>query len=85
MEVIRGYVGVGNRWMVDLDMEKCFDQFIHDVLMVLVAKRVVDKRLRNMQILIVSGIANRTPESTAITGTIKPSFRPRSDNGAFSG
>ena len=39
------YLAEGFRWMVDLDLEKFFDQVNHDILMGLVAKRVADKRL----------------------------------------
>jgi RNA-directed DNA polymerase len=39
------YIAEGFRWVVDLDLEKFFDQVNHDILMGLVAKRVSDKRL----------------------------------------
>jgi RNA-directed DNA polymerase len=39
------YVAEGNRWVVDLDLEKFFDRVNHDKLMGRVAKRVADKRL----------------------------------------
>ena len=39
------YLAEGFRWVVDLDLEKFFDQVNHDILMGLVAKRAADKRL----------------------------------------
>lgn len=41
----QAYIAEGFRWMVDLDLEKFFDQVNYDILMGLVAKRVADKRL----------------------------------------
>ena len=39
------YVQSGRRWVVDVDLEKFFDRVNHDVLMGLVAKRIVDSRM----------------------------------------
>ena len=39
------YVEEGNRWIVDLDLEKFFDQVNHDKLMNRVARKIKDKRL----------------------------------------
>jgi len=39
------YLTAGYRWVVDLDLEKCFDRVNHDKLMGQVAKRVGDKRV----------------------------------------
>ena len=41
----QAYIAEGFRWVVDLDLEKFFDQVNHDILMALVAKRIADKRL----------------------------------------
>jgi RNA-directed DNA polymerase len=41
----REYVQAGNRWVVDLDLEKFFDRVNHDVLMSRVARKVKDKRV----------------------------------------
>jgi len=35
----------GRRWVVDVDLEKFFDRVNHDILMGLVAKRIVDPRM----------------------------------------
>jgi len=39
------YMAAGNRWVVDLDLERFFDQVNHDVLMSRVARKIQDKRL----------------------------------------
>jgi hypothetical protein len=39
------YIAEGRRWVVDLDLEKFFDQVNHDRLIVAVAKRVADRRM----------------------------------------
>jgi len=39
------HIRAGNRWVVDLDLEKFFDRVNHDVLMARVARRVKDKRV----------------------------------------
>lgn len=41
----RGYIEQGYRWVVDIDLEKFFDRVNHDKLMVLVARKVRDKRV----------------------------------------
>ncbi|RQW07700.1 group II intron reverse transcriptase/maturase [Paenibacillus rhizophilus] len=39
------YIQSGLRWVVDLDLEKFFDQVNHDMLMARVARKVTDKRV----------------------------------------
>jgi RNA-directed DNA polymerase len=41
----RSYVGGGKRWVVDMDLEKFFDQVNHDVLMSRIARKIGDKRV----------------------------------------
>jgi len=45
LEQARRHMEAGNRWVVDLDLEKFFDQVQHDVLMSRVARKIKDKRL----------------------------------------
>ncbi len=45
VEKAQQYIAEGYRWVVDLDLEKFFDQVNHDKLMARIAKRVSDKRL----------------------------------------
>jgi RNA-directed DNA polymerase len=40
-----GHIAEGYRWVVDIDLEKFFDQVHHDILMSRVARKVKDKRL----------------------------------------
>ncbi len=42
---MRDYVAEGYRWVVDVDLERFFDQVNHDILMSRVARQVNDKRL----------------------------------------
>lgn len=39
------YIKAGRTWVVDVDLEKCFDRINHDVLMGKLAKRIEDKKL----------------------------------------
>ena len=39
------HIRAGNRWVVDLDLEKFFDRVNHDVLMARMARRMKDKRV----------------------------------------
>ena len=41
----KGYIEEGNRWVVDMDLEKFFDKVNHDRLMGTLAKKIKDKRL----------------------------------------
>src|SRR5271157_3673912 len=72
------YVRAGNRWVVDLDLEKFFDRVNHDVLMSRVARKVKDKRvLRLIRGYLQAGIMNGglvTPsrEGTPQGGPLSP-------------
>lgn len=45
VERAREHVRAGQRWVVDLDLEKFFDRVNHDVLMSRLARRIEDKRI----------------------------------------
>jgi group II intron reverse transcriptase/maturase len=45
VEKARKYVAEGNRWVVDIDLEKFFDRVNHDILMSRIARKVKDKRV----------------------------------------
>jgi RNA-directed DNA polymerase len=45
VEQFQRYCDQGYRWVVDMDLEKFFDQVNHDILMSKVARKVKDKRL----------------------------------------
>lgn len=45
VKAMREHVRGGRRWVVDMDLEKFFDQVNHDVLMARVMRKVKDKRV----------------------------------------
>jgi len=75
----QGYIGAGNRIVVDLDLEKFFDRVNHDILMGRVAKREKDKRVLkliraflNAGIVMEDGVVIRTEEGTPQGGPLSP-------------
>lgn len=53
----REYIEEGNRWVVDIDLEKFFDRVNHDILMSRIARRIKDKRvLRLLRRFLQAGI-----------------------------
>jgi RNA-directed DNA polymerase len=51
------YIAAGNRWVVDLDLEKFFDRVNHDKLMAAIVRRVTDKRmLKLIRAFLESGV-----------------------------
>lgn len=60
----------GKRWVVDMDIEKFFDEVNHDILMSKVAKKVKDKRvLRLIRSYLKSGIMSEGIEVQREKGT----------------
>jgi len=74
----REHMAAGNRWVVDLDLEKFFDTVQHDVLMSRVARRVKDKRVlrvigRYLRAGIMEdGVASPRGEGTPQGGPLSP-------------
>lgn len=72
------YIGAGQRWVVDLDLEKFFDRVNHDVLMGRVAKRVADKRVLKLvrsflnSGVLADGLVSPTTEGTPQGGPLSP-------------
>ena len=72
------YQAHGNRYVVDMDLEKFFDRVNHDILMARVAKRVTDKRaLRLIRAFLSAGVlegglVNPTREGTPQGGPLSP-------------
>ena len=72
------YMAEGNRWVVDLDLEKFFDRVNHDKLMAAMARRVTDKRmLRLIRAFLESGVMEKglvspTEEGTPQGGPLSP-------------
>jgi RNA-directed DNA polymerase len=64
------YIAEGNRWVVDLDLEKFFDRVNHDRLMAAIARRVNDKRmLKLIRAFLESGVKENGLVSPVDEGT----------------
>jgi len=64
------YIAAGNRWVVDLDLEKFFDRVNHDKLMAAIARRVSDKRmLKLIRAFLESGVMENGLVSPVEEGT----------------
>jgi len=64
------YIAEGNRWVVDLDLEKFFDRVNHDKLMAAIARRVSDKRmLKLIRAFLESGVMENGLVSSVEEGT----------------
>jgi RNA-directed DNA polymerase len=64
------YIADGNRWVVDLDLEKFFDRVNHDKLMAAIARRVSDKRmLKLIRAILESGVMENGLVSPVEEGT----------------
>ena len=74
----QSYLEAGYSWVVDLDLEKFFDQVQHDVLMSRVARRVSDKRLLKLiraflnSGVLVDGLTEATLAGTPQGGPLSP-------------
>jgi RNA-directed DNA polymerase len=72
------YIEEGNEWVVDIDLEKCFDRINHDILMGRIAKRISDKRIlrlirRYLQAgVMVHGVVQERYEGTPQGGPLSP-------------
>jgi RNA-directed DNA polymerase len=72
------YVEQGNRWVVDIDLEKFFDRVNHDKLMGKLAKRIPDKRLLKIiraflnAGVMENGLVSATTEGTPQGGPLSP-------------
>ena len=64
------YIAEGNRWVVDLDLEKFFDRVNHDKLMAAIARRGSDKRmLKLIRAILESGVMENGLVSPVEEGT----------------
>ncbi|NUU58934.1 reverse transcriptase domain-containing protein, partial [Paenibacillus agri] len=72
------YIQSGLRWVVDLDLEKFFDQVNHDMLVARVARKVTDKRALTLiraylnAGVMVDGKWERSREGTPQGGPLSP-------------
>jgi RNA-directed DNA polymerase len=66
------YIAAGQRWVVDLDLEKFFDRVNHDKQMAAIARRVTDKRvLRLIGAFLKVGVMENGLVSPAEEGTLQ--------------
>lgn len=66
----RQYVEEGNRWVVDLDLEKFFDRVNHDILMSRITRKVEDKRvLKLIRAYLEAGILDNGLVTVSNQGT----------------
>ena len=64
------YIAQGHGWVIDLDLEKFFDQVNHDKLMGQIAKRVEDKRLLKLiRAFLNAGVMENGLVSPSVEGT----------------
>jgi RNA-directed DNA polymerase len=64
------YIAEGNRWVVDLDLEKFFDRVNHDKLMAALARRMSDQRmLKLIRAFLESGVMENGLVSSVEEGT----------------
>ncbi|MBB4824067.1 group II intron reverse transcriptase/maturase [Sporosarcina luteola] len=74
----KGYIQEGNRWVVDIDLEKFFDKVNHDRLMGVLAKQIEDKRLLKIirkylkSGIMINGIVTTSEDGTPQGGPLSP-------------
>jgi RNA-directed DNA polymerase len=75
----QAYIREGYAWVVDIDLERCFDQVNHDVLMSRVRRRVTDRRVRTLihrflkaGVRTLEGSVEPTAEGTPHGGPLSP-------------
>lgn len=72
------FIGIGKRWVVDIDLEKFFDRVNHDVLMGRLAKEIGDRRLLGLirryldAGVMVNGVVMERHEGTPQGGPLSP-------------
>jgi RNA-directed DNA polymerase len=72
------YMEEGLAWVVDLDLEKCFDRINHDILMGRLAKKIEDRRILGLIRLylqagiMVNGVVQERYEGTPQGGPLSP-------------
>lgn len=72
------YINQGNKWVVDMDLEKFFDKVNHDILIDRISKKVYDQRVLNLITkylksgIMINGIVTLNPEGTPQGGPLSP-------------
>jgi group II intron reverse transcriptase/maturase len=78
VKAAQGHINAGNKWVVDIDMEKFFDTVNHDRLMARMKQRISDKRvlrLVNTYLkagVMVNGVVVETGKGTPQGGPLSP-------------
>lgn len=66
----RKFVAEGRKWVVDIDLEQCFDNVQHDKLMSLLAKRIQDKPLLLLiRRFLTAGVMHNGVRTESVRGT----------------
>lgn len=74
----KAYIAQGYEWVVDIDLEKCFDRINHDILMGRLAGRIADKRILRLirwyleAGIMVNGVVQDRYEGTPQGGPLSP-------------
>ncbi len=74
----KDYINQGNRWVVDMDLEKFFDKVNHDILMERLSRTIKDKRLLKLirayleSGVMINGIKVNSEEGTPQGGPLSP-------------
>ncbi|QUH27177.1 group II intron reverse transcriptase/maturase [Serpentinicella alkaliphila] len=72
------YINEGNRWVVDMDLEKFFDKVNHDILMERLSRRIKDKRVIRLirkyleSGIMIEGLKVSSEEGTPQGGPLSP-------------
>lgn len=72
------YINEGNKWVVDMDLEKFFDKVNHDILIGKLEKKIKDKRLLSLirkylkSGILINGVSIASAEGTPQGGPLSP-------------
>ena len=72
------YINEGNRWVIDMDLEKFFDRVNHDILMSKLEKKITDKRLLSLirkylkSGILINAVSVTSDERTPQGGLLSP-------------